>query len=139
VVHAPHQPRSDRVLAYVLGLLPYSFIAPEHSIEPLLLPDRAAPAQGTVDRVRRRALDGVHDLRDAEGVAFLISGWCQKEMNVIGHHHGSMQPESVSMPTNAGCENEVTRSFRKDPAVLRYERDEESGAGTLQMRQPTLV
>src|SRR5258706_13809218 len=105
-------------------------------IERFLLPDDFMCAQLAIDGMRRRSLDGLHDLgKGKDSSAHFICEWRENQVDVIGHDHNDAQVVSLAVIMPAAIEHDLPRPICQGSPILRYECDEVRLVVALQMRQ----
>jgi hypothetical protein len=119
-----HQVCSNRIVQQVCHPVRKAFIAPEHMIKGLVLPNLAFPFESFIYPVSRLALDGMHDLWNRKRTVF-VGKRREDQVDVVRHHYGRVQNAFLAVDMDAGFESEVTGKIGEMPALVGSECNEE--------------
>jgi hypothetical protein len=108
-------------------------------VKRLLLPNRPLVMKKLVDAMGCSTLEALHDLRQTKGPAILVFQRREKQMNMVGHDHGSNQIDSSSMFPPTVLHHQVASLCRQDQGTTSPKGEEKRGVWFLQMREPTAV
>lgn len=136
VVRFSHQASPHRIVQQVLDLGIQTLRRSQNMIKRFRLPNSTLSAEGLVDLVSRRSLDGIHDLCERENFhGFVIDERSEDQVNVIRHDDRDLEVELLLVVMQAACEHDRSHSRKKSPPPISAKCDKMLRIIDLKMRQ----